>query len=169
MEMSRASDPNLSAAFHLSVVCTGNICRSPIGEVIYRRDLQVPNVAVSSAGTARWHVGSPMDSRARRALQRAGYDDEGTLGAYADRTYLERVDLVVAMTRAHRDDLMQTQPGTKVVLVRELLGEGELDVADPYYGDDADFDAVVVAIQRSVPTLQALLTRGDLEAVHREA
>jgi protein-tyrosine phosphatase len=159
----------LSTSFHLSVVCTGNICRSPIGEVIYRRDLQVPNVIVSSAGTARWHVGSPMDRRARRALQRAGYDDEGTLGAYADHAYLGRVDLAVAMTRTHRDDLMQTRPGTKVVLVRELLGDGPLDVADPYYGDDTDFDAVVVAIQRSVPMLRALLTRGDFGVDRQEA
>ena len=57
--------------FHVTVVCTGNICRSPMGEVILR-DLfaggGAGDVTVDSAGTTRWEVGSPDGpSSGRRA------------------------------------------------------------------------------------------------------
>jgi protein-tyrosine phosphatase len=81
--------------FHVAAVCTGNICRSPMAEVLLKhliaedpelRDL----VSVTSAGTARWHVGDEMDARARGALDRAGYRVAGTPGLYADANFLDR-------------------------------------------------------------------------------
>ena len=134
---------------HVAVVCTGNICRSPMGEVALNHLLAAtptfgPLVAVSSAGTARWHVGSPMDSRARRALDRAGFPEPGSRATYADTAYLDRQDLVLVMTREHRVDVLDrlTNPNTEVVMVRNLLRPGlDLDVSDPYYGTDDDFDA----------------------------
>jgi protein-tyrosine phosphatase len=61
-------------SFHVTVVCTGNICRSPMGEVILRdlfREAGL-DVTVDSAGTTRWEVGSPMDRRAVAELRRRG-------------------------------------------------------------------------------------------------
>lgn len=146
---------------HIAVICTGNICRSPIGEVVYATDLDINGCRVSSAGTANWHVDAPMDHRARAALYRAGYDHPGSLGRFASVDYLATVDLAVAMTRAHRDDLLARRFDLRVVLVRELLGDGALDVADPYYGTDADFDDVVATLRRSVPALRGYLGQGD--------
>ena len=73
----------------VAVLCTGNICRSPMAEVALRQMVQAdPNlvgrVKVASAGTANWHVGSAMDPRARRALDRAGLVAEGSAATYAD-------------------------------------------------------------------------------------
>ena len=65
-------------------VCTGNICRSPMAEIILRslagqtptaRGTLGGRLEVSSAGTGPWHVGEPMDVRAARALADAGYPD----------------------------------------------------------------------------------------------
>ena len=155
---------------HLSVICTGNICRSPIGEVVYADALaDLPDFRVTSAGTAVWHVGQAMDPRARAALDRAGFTRQGSLGAYADRTYLDSVDVVIAMTRDHRRDVLAVRPDAEVVLVREMVGDGELDVADPYFGSDADFDDVLRVIRLSVPGLRRHLARRGNAASRPEA
>lgn len=94
-----------------------------------------------------------MDERARRALDRAGLTLEGTPAAYADRRYLDSHDIVVAMARERVLDVghQLTNLATAVILLRDLIElRRGADVADPYYGDDADFDGCL-----------ELLTRGD--------
>ena len=61
----------------VEIVCPGNICRSPIGEVVLRAKLAeagIDDVVVTSSGTGGWHAGDPMDPRAAAALRRRGYD-----------------------------------------------------------------------------------------------
>jgi protein-tyrosine phosphatase len=138
------------------MICTGNICRSPMAEVVlaYMVDADPSlrgRVDVTSAGTANWHVGATMDPRARDALDRAGFSNEGSLAAFADGAYLDRHDIVVVMTREHANDVRRrlSNESTEVVLLRNLLEPGRnLDVADPYYGDDAEFDQCLDVIRR---------------------
>jgi protein-tyrosine phosphatase len=130
------------------MICTGNICRSPMAEVVLRHFVDADpllrgSVDVTSAGTANWHVGSPMDERARRALDRAAFDGAGSLAAYADRAYLDSQDLVIGMTREHVHEVRQrlTNDSTEVILLRNVIEPGRnLDLFDPYYGDDDEFD-----------------------------
>lgn len=118
-----------------------------MAEVAFRNqiatdDLLANRVEVTSAGTANWHVGSPMDPRARAALDHAGLTQAGTPARYADREYLNRHDLVIVMTREHVHDVTSrlTNPRTQVVMLRNLLQPGlDLDVGDPYYGNLEDF------------------------------
>lgn len=145
-----------AAVTRVTAVCTGNICRSPMAEVVLRdlveRDERLRDVVtVSSAGTARWHEGATMDPRARRALDRAGLHGAGSFASYADAAHLDAQDVVVVMTREHRDDVLarRTRTNGQVILLRELIGESGLDLADPYYGTDADFDECLVVIQRA--------------------
>jgi protein-tyrosine phosphatase len=123
------------------------------------------HVNVTSAGTANWHVGSPMDPRARAALDRAGYPGAGTLGAYADAAFLDGQDLVVVMTREHLRDvqLRLTNTNTEVVLWRNLLESAhDLDVADPYYGGDDEFDECLAILSVGGLRLTSILrTRLD--------
>jgi protein-tyrosine phosphatase len=100
-------------------------------------------VEVTSAGTANWHVGSPMDGRARAALNRAGFNSVGSFAAFADRAYLDEHDVVIGMTREHVHEVKKrlSNGTTQVILVRNLIEPGrDLDLFDPYYGGDADFD-----------------------------
>ncbi|MGC2485518.1 MAG: low molecular weight protein-tyrosine-phosphatase [Acidimicrobiales bacterium] len=132
----------------VATICTGNICRSPMAEVVLQQLIAADpalagHVRVTSAGTANWHVGDEMDPRARRALQRAGYTRAGSPALYASAAYLNDQDVVVVMTREHLATVRErlTNPGTEVLLWRQLIDPPkELDVADPYYGDDAEFD-----------------------------
>jgi protein-tyrosine phosphatase len=117
-------------------------------------------VSVESAGTARWHVGDPMDARARQALDRAGYHLPGTLGVFADSDFLERHDLILVMTREHRFDVQERlrRHTPEVVLWRNLFEEApDLDLADPYYGDDAEFDECLATLASGAPALLSLL------------
>jgi protein-tyrosine phosphatase len=108
-------------------------------------------VDVTSAGTANWHVGSPMDQRARAALDRAGFSGAGSLAAFADREYLDRQDVVIGMTREHVHEVKKrlSNHATQVILLRNLIEPGgDLDLFDPYYGSDADFDECLEVVRR---------------------
>ncbi|MGZ8804053.1 MAG: arsenate reductase/protein-tyrosine-phosphatase family protein, partial [Microbacterium sp.] len=64
--------------FHVVFVCTGNICRSPMADVVFRWFADAAGlgdrVASTSAGTGDWHVGERADQRTIDALDRHGYD-----------------------------------------------------------------------------------------------
>ena len=149
------------------MICTGNICRSPMAEVSLRQfiatdEFLVDRVEITSAGTANWHVGSPMESRARAALDRAGFRSEGSLGAFANPSYLNGHDLIIVMTREHLHDVHQrlTNGATEVTMLRNLLEPGSnLDVADPYYGGDLDFDECLDVLTRAGRRLTSELRR----------
>lgn len=144
----------------VAVICTGNICRSPMGEILLREavvnepDL-VDHVFVTSAGTAHWHVNKPMDPRAAAALRRAGLPDDASPGIFATSDFLATIDLNIVMTKEHRLDILQRHPQADVLLVRELLGHGTLDVPDPYYGSDADFDDCLATLRAATPLVVA--------------
>lgn len=152
-------------SIRVAVICTGNICRSPMAEVALRHvvsqdALLAHRVQITSAGTASWHVGRPMDPRARRALDRAGLRLEGSLAAYADRTYLDSQDVILVMTREHVRDVRARLSTTDshVVLLRNLFEPTrDMDVADPYYGDDSDFDECLALLTRGARLLTTQL------------
>ena len=107
---------------------------------------------------------------ARDALDRAGFSREGSPAAFADRAYLDRHDIVVTMTREHASDVRRrlSNDTTQVVLLRNLLDPGKnLDLADPYYGDDAEFDECLELIraggQRLTSALRSRLDAGSSE------
>jgi protein-tyrosine phosphatase len=77
---------------HVATICTGDTCRSPIAEVVLKHfvatdPLLKVHVVVTSAGTARWHFCSPMDPRARAALDRSGLMLPGTSATSASAAY----------------------------------------------------------------------------------
>ncbi len=149
------------------VVCTGNICRSPMAEVALRSlaaSRTLPDgrtlagaVTFDSAGTSRWHEGSEMDPRARRALDDAGLVGEGSLARQVTVEDLASADLVVALDRGHREDLRRLDPGCTPVLLRSFVEDEDLDVADPYYGDEVEFAECLAQIVTSCEALLDVL------------
>ncbi len=147
-------------------VCTGNICRSPMAEIVFtealRREGLADRVRVSSAGTGDWHVGEPADPRTAETLRRAGYDCKHVatqLGAQ----HLS-ADLLVALDSGHVAALrrLAAQPD-RVMLLRSFdpAASGNLDVPDPYFGGEYGFDEVLGMVRAAVPGLLAWI-RGRL-------
>jgi protein-tyrosine phosphatase len=160
----------------VATICTGNICRSPMAEVVLKHlvadDPSLKGrVEVTSAGVANWHVGDEMDPRARRALDRADYLLHGTPGAYATSEYLDAQDFVTVMTREHRREVRQrlSNPSTTVVLWRHLIDpQHDLDVADPYYRGDDEFDQCLEILRSGGQRLTSMF-RSRLEEPSHEA
>ncbi len=100
-------------------------------------------IEVDSAGTGSWHLGDPPDSRSAEAAARRGITVEGAARQVA-RSDFEAHDLLVAMDRSNRDDLLALAPNDEAqAKVRLLLREPERDVPDPYYGGPHGFDRVL--------------------------
>ncbi len=143
-------------ALHVCVVCSGNICRSPIGEIVLRGALRraglADQVRVSSAGTGDWHVGQSANPRAARVLRAAGYPtDHVARQITADD--LDDIDLVLAADHSHLRHLRRISAHPdRIRLLRSFDPDAETDeVPDPYYGPDSGFDEVLVMIEAATP------------------
>jgi protein-tyrosine phosphatase len=146
----------MAERLHITFVCTGNICRSPMGQNIFRRALDdaglSDHVRVTSCGTGGWHVGDPADLRARTELTSAGYDDDHS-AAQLGPDHLG-ADLLLAMDSGHLRALQEQGVGDRARLMRSFDPDADgPDVADPYYGSGDDFVTVREQIEAAVPGL----------------
>lgn len=128
-------------------VCLGNICRSPLAEAVFRaatRELQL-DIRVDSAGTGHWHVGHAPDSRAQALARRHGLDISEHRARQISPEDFQRFAYIVAMDHQNLADIRRLQPKGSPARLSLLLdhvpGREGQDVADPYYGDEADFEA----------------------------
>jgi protein-tyrosine phosphatase len=145
--------------YRICFVCTGNICRSPVAEVVMRRLVEDDGLAgvveVDSAGTGAWHVGHAADPRAVTSLRAGGYDGSGHHARVFEPAWIAERDLVVALDRGHLRELhaMATSETDrdKVRLLRSFDEEAPAgsDVADPYDGDARDFALVLAQVERA--------------------
>jgi protein-tyrosine phosphatase len=149
----------VSDPLHVTFVCTGNICRSPMAEKMFADQLQRRGlggaVRVTSAGTGNWHVGNGADVRAARVLRAHGYPTDHC-AAQVDADHLA-ADLVVALGRNHVRMLraLGVEDG-RIRMLRSFdprSGAYALDVEDPYYGDHDDFEEVFTIIEDALPGL----------------
>lgn len=123
-------------------VCSGNICRSPTAEAIFRRQVAEADLAddieIDSAGTGSWHVGEPPDDRAAAAAQRRGVV-LGSVARQISPADFEHFDVIAAVDDENLQRLRRiAPPGTRDRL-RKLDAE---DIPDPYYGGPRGFDQV---------------------------
>lgn len=150
---------NGSHLVHVTFVCSGNICRSPMAEKMFAHQIADRGlsdvVRVTSAGTGGWHAGSGADDRAVAVLAERGYPT-GHCAAQVCDEHLS-ADLVIALGRNHLRIL--TELGVEPDRVRMLRsfdprsGAHVPDVEDPYYGDLADFVEAFEVIEASLPGL----------------
>jgi protein-tyrosine phosphatase len=170
--MTAPAPRHASGPYRICLVCLGNICRSPMGEVILREELERAGlsgrVEVDSAGTGDWHLGSPMDSRARAELSRRGYDGAGHRARQFEPSWFGRYDLVTAMDRGNLERLRRMAPDReateRTMLFRSFdparNGQGsgrDLEVPDPYDGGPEDYALVFDLVQPAARELAAEL------------
>lgn len=148
-----------SALFRICFVCTGNICRSPMAEVVFR-DLITRSrfggaIVVMSAGTGDWHVGENSDVRTIAALTARGYDGGGHRAKQFDPAWFDHLDLVVVFDRSQERIIKSwattDQDRGKVQLFLSFDSEQSalLEVPDPYYSDATMFDSVLGMIEHA--------------------
>ena len=130
--------------YKICLVCLGNICRSPMAEVVLREVLArsglAEAVSVESAGTGDWHVGERMFGPARAELARRGYDGSAHRARQIQPSWLAGYDLVVAMDRANLAALQRMAPDADSAGRLRLLRTFDpgLPPDDPYQGEVPD-------------------------------
>lgn len=147
----------MSDPYRVVFVCTGNICRSPMAEVMARSALAEAGlgevVSVESAGTGGWHTGERMDPRAETELEGLGLDSGHAAQQVSER--LLGADLLVALDSGHARSLRHSGAAPeRIRLLREFDPDAHgVDVADPYYGSQRDFSTVRRQISAALPGL----------------
>lgn len=132
-------------------VCTGNICRSPTAEVVFRKLAQERGVAdrfdCDSAGTQAYHAGHGADPRSVEHGQRRGLDFSSHRARKLVLRDFEEFDWVLAMDRTHLEamhSMAYDGQKAKIGLFLSAVPENtEPDMPDPYYGGVSGFEQVL--------------------------
>lgn len=140
------------------MVCTENICRSPLAEGLLRHYIQNSDlrgrVKVSSAGTRAAMSGRRPDQRAQKVARAAGINLGRIRASKVTERDFERSDYIFAMDRANLRDLRSLCPAQhrhKISLLLSQLASSKLDdVPDPYYGSAEGFRDVFLLIDAAV-------------------
>ena len=160
--------PRKPGRYSVALVCLGNICRSPMAQVVLERRLAAAGldnrVTVHSGGTGDWHIGLPMDSRAAATLSAAGYDPSGHRAQQYDDSWADDHDLVLAMDQANLAALGGRSERVAMFGDHDPLEPGG-EVPDPYYGGEDGFAEVLARVDRTsdalVDELSTLLGSGS--------
>jgi protein-tyrosine phosphatase len=139
--------------YEICVVCLGNICRSPMAEMLVRDELSraglAGRVSVQSAGTGDWHLGEPMDRRAKAELGRRGFDGSAHRARQIEPGWLDGFDLLLAMDQANLRALRRMAEGRpatgerlRLFLSFDPAAPAGAQVPDPYDAAPNAFAAV---------------------------
>ncbi len=128
------------------IVCTGNICRSPIGERFLRREL--PNKKIDSAGTAAL-VGHDADESAIKVSVKHGLSLDGHKGRQFTASLGRQYDLILVMEKYHIEQIGRIAPEArgKTMLFGQWLNCRE--IPDPYRKSEEAFNSVYQLIEQA--------------------
>ena len=135
-------------------VCTGNICRSPTAEHVFRARAaargRVADFEVVSAGTSAWAGNRGADLRAIAAASDRGYDMTGHRTRGVRLEDFAAFDHIYAMDKSNLEWLRSECPKDQIRKVRLFLSEtpacGLAEVPDPYVGA-AGFERVLDLVE----------------------
>jgi protein-tyrosine phosphatase len=128
-------------------VCTGNICRSPTAEAVFKKLSKQAGIElrIESAGIGDWHVGAAPDERAQHHARTRGYDLSAQRARQVTARDFEEFDMILAMDRGHLQALRRMAPAHHHAKIRLFVADR--DVPDPYYGGAAGFEQVLDLVE----------------------
>ncbi len=136
-------------------VCTGNICRSPTAEGVFRHQVAeaglTDRIATDSVGLEGWHVGNSPDPRSVRVAARRGINISDLRARRLELQDFDRFDLLLAMDDGHHHDMLRRATRGQRDKVRMFMeaaaGHPAPPVPDPYYGGPDGFESVLDMIE----------------------
>jgi protein-tyrosine phosphatase len=151
----------------LLFVCLGNICRSPLAEAAFRAAASREGLEAlaESAATGEWQIGNPPDPRSAAVARAHGIDISAKRARRVRGDDFTRFDHILALDAQNLRDLHGMAPGRSTARIALLMdhvpGCAGQAVRDPYYGGEADFDAVWEQVTRAAEALVVTLKGGD--------
>ena len=154
----------------ISMVCLGNICRSPMAAAILynrRSEISAPRIIVDSSGTGAWHVGEGPNPHSKQTWEKHGLKYDHTAKKFSKNDFYSS-DLILVMDSSNYANVMalaNEDVQHKVFYLRQfdpsLQGAKaeELEVPDPYSLAIGHFEAVYEMIDKAVTGLLAELSR----------
>lgn len=138
------------------IVCVGNVCRSPIAEVVLRDKLVNRSTVVESAGLAAL-AGDPIDPLAESVLVEHGLTGKSHVARQVNRLLIDAADLVLAMEKQHVEIINAFAPSAlgKTFLLGRWLGN--VEIPDPFRQPRAVFEEVYQLIDRTASKWRVLL------------
>jgi protein-tyrosine phosphatase len=148
------------------LVCTANICRSPMAEAVLKA--QAFEGLVQSAGVRVGPRGEPVDARAARTLLQRGYElSRKWRSRRVQVEDLARFDLVLAMDHENLRDLRLLCPAehqAKLHLFLDFVpGRAGQEVPDPYFGSQLGFEHVLSLLELGAQGLRTSLQQGRIQ------
>ena len=151
------------------LVCTGNICRSPLAEALFKRELEQRGnngFEISSAGTGAWE-GAPASEGAYLVALEHGLDLSQHRARLLTRELVRDADVILTMARHHRMRVEELGGSERVFVLGEYVGlsGAEAEVSDPF-GSDLEvyrdtFDQLAELTPKAVDRLIAERDDGD--------
>lgn len=140
----------MAAAFrHIVTLCTGNICRSPMAEILLADCLAGTGVQVSSAGIGAL-VGAPADPLALRLMRERGLDLSAHRARQATAALLYSADLVLTAEDLHTQWVLERIPALRGRVFRLARFSGDGDIPDPYRRARPAFEAALKRIDAGI-------------------
>lgn len=151
----------MRSPYRIVFVCLGNICRSPMADVVMHRLVDdaglADRVEIASAGTGDWHIGEAADPRTLEILTRHGYDGSTHRARQFTTADFDDYDLIVAMDDSNVAGLREIAPPGGMDKVRLLLSYDETapvrEVPDPWYGGEDGFATALALVQQGCRAL----------------
>lgn len=134
---------------NIIVICTGNICRSPIAEAMLRARIGKRVERVISAGTGAL-VGYPADPMAIEVAGEHGLDLVPHRAQQATLPLLSSMDLVLTLDQTHSDWLNRQYPQLRGRVHKLLKWRENADVEDPYRLPRAAFEQAFDDIEAGI-------------------